>query len=88
MDSRGNTWPSAAKVTYMPKNQVSTTLHLRKKESVFPLIPKQNGVDCEQIQETKDHRLFRIAGHKNDVAKFVSALIMEQYPFDLNIYPA
>lgn len=71
----------------MPKNQVSATLHLRKKESVFPLIPKQNGVDCEQIQETKDHRIFAIGGHKNDVARFISSLINDQYPFDLNTYP-
>lgn len=71
----------------MPTKQVNATLHLRKKESVFPLIPKENGVDCELLKETKDHKMFSISGHKNDIARFVSALIDGQYAFDLSTYP-
>lgn len=70
----------------MPTNQVSATLHMRNKEGVFPLIPERNGVDCEKIQDSGNHKVYSIAGHKNDIAKFIAELINERYQFDLNVY--
>jgi hypothetical protein len=70
----------------MPKNQVTCMLNMRRKESVFPLIPDRNGVDCELLRQTQDHKCFCITGHKDDIAKFIAELIREKYLFDLNVY--
>jgi hypothetical protein len=59
---------------------------MRRNESVFPLIPDRNGVDCQLLKETADYKCFCIAGHKNDIAKFIAELIREKYLFDVNVY--